>query len=240
MIIFQKAISLVKTIVRKIFLIKKYLKRFIKPVDIYLLNGYPLERDFGIRRGIPIDRYYIEKFLSENNCISGNVLEIGDNRYSKKFGKNIISHVLRGKNGMDYINLDGSLLEYETLSNYGLFNTLIITNVLSFIFDHNKALENLSKIIDKGGKCLITVNGLSGMSNYDNDRWGDYWRYSEKSLSKLLRKYFKQFEIKSYGNASTAAGIILGLTKEDYSEQILDILDKSYPVVICAKAWDPI
>src|SRR5262249_42619236 len=49
----------------------------------------PFSRLWGTERCLPIDRYYIEKFLSERSRdISGHVLEIGDNRYTRKFGSN--------------------------------------------------------------------------------------------------------------------------------------------------------
>src|SRR5215210_988934 len=57
----------------------------------------PLTRSFGYDRGQPIDRYYIEKFLSQYaGDISGRVVEIGDDRYTRQFGgeRVIISDVL--------------------------------------------------------------------------------------------------------------------------------------------------
>jgi len=45
----------------------------------------PISKVFGFDRGTPIDRYYIENFLSQHrNDIHGIVLEIGDNTYTKK------------------------------------------------------------------------------------------------------------------------------------------------------------
>ena len=47
----------------------------------------PLSRRFGLSRGLPIDRYYIEKFLEKNHRdIRGRVLEIADRNYTVKFG----------------------------------------------------------------------------------------------------------------------------------------------------------
>jgi hypothetical protein len=47
----------------------------------------PISSIFGFDRGLPVDRYYIEKFLSAQSAdIYGRVLEIGDDRYTRKFG----------------------------------------------------------------------------------------------------------------------------------------------------------
>src|SRR5215813_4804398 len=47
----------------------------------------PVSRVYGFDRGFPIDRYYIEGFLSDYSAdILGHVLEIGDNTYTRKFG----------------------------------------------------------------------------------------------------------------------------------------------------------
>ena len=47
----------------------------------------PISHSFGFDRGTPIDRHYIEAFLSRNaGDIRGRVLEIGDNLYTRRFG----------------------------------------------------------------------------------------------------------------------------------------------------------
>jgi|CXWL01.1.fsa_nt_gi hypothetical protein len=48
---------------------------------------HPISTDWGISRGGPIDRYYIEGFLKKNSSdIKGIGLEILDDGYLKKFG----------------------------------------------------------------------------------------------------------------------------------------------------------
>ena len=47
----------------------------------------PVTTDYGNSRGLEIDRYYIEKFLSEHRMdIHGHVLEIKHNTYTRKYG----------------------------------------------------------------------------------------------------------------------------------------------------------
>ena len=62
----------------------------------------PISREFGFDRGLPVDRYYIENFLTHHaDDIRGRVLEIGDNSYTRRFGgdhvtKSDVLHVVEG------------------------------------------------------------------------------------------------------------------------------------------------
>src|SRR5512139_900423 len=48
---------------------------------------HPISSDYGNSRGLEIDRYYIEKFLSEfSSDIRGHVLEIKHNAYTRRYG----------------------------------------------------------------------------------------------------------------------------------------------------------
>ena len=47
----------------------------------------PISRKFGVDRGLPVDRFYIERFLeAEADSIRGQVLEIGEDTYTRRFG----------------------------------------------------------------------------------------------------------------------------------------------------------
>src|SRR5688572_4646021 len=53
----------------------------------------PIGANFGYDRGTPIDRFFIEDFLASHAVhIRGRVLEIGDNEYTLRFGKDNVSH----------------------------------------------------------------------------------------------------------------------------------------------------
>src|SRR4051812_41158651 len=45
----------------------------------------PIGGDFGWERGTPVDRHYIEGFIAQNAAdIRGRVLEVGDDRYTRR------------------------------------------------------------------------------------------------------------------------------------------------------------
>ncbi len=51
------------------------------------LGGIPISRDWGFDRGAVIDRYYMERFLTEHqDAVRGRVLEIEHDCYTQKFG----------------------------------------------------------------------------------------------------------------------------------------------------------
>src|SRR5205809_768530 len=55
----------------------------------HLRRTTPLSRNWGEERGGPIDRHYIEQFLSANaDDIRGRVLEIGDADQTRAYGGN--------------------------------------------------------------------------------------------------------------------------------------------------------
>ncbi|MEJ7912487.1 MAG: hypothetical protein WKF70_04985 [Chitinophagaceae bacterium] len=78
------------------------LKRtFTKPEGITLDALGPVSRFFGEDRGTPIDRYYIDKYLTrQRHLIRGTVLEIADSKYSEQYGTNVTEYEIL------YINKD--------------------------------------------------------------------------------------------------------------------------------------
>ena len=47
----------------------------------------PISTHWGYDRGVPIDRYYIERVLAEHaDAVRGRVLEVADNEYTRRFG----------------------------------------------------------------------------------------------------------------------------------------------------------
>ena len=52
----------------------------------------PLSRVWGFDRGLPIDRYYIERFLAANaRSIRGRILEVADDHYTRRFGHGVLA-----------------------------------------------------------------------------------------------------------------------------------------------------
>src|ERR1041385_110870 len=66
-------------------------QRHLDKIDLGALRRLePVSREFGFDRGLPIDRFYIDNFLSAHRAdIRGHVLELGDDRYTREFGTGV-------------------------------------------------------------------------------------------------------------------------------------------------------
>ena len=63
-------------------------KRDILLEKLLSIEPSPIDAYFGRKRGEPVDRYYIEKFLDEyKRLICGRCLEIAEDTYTKQFGE---------------------------------------------------------------------------------------------------------------------------------------------------------
>lgn len=212
-------------------------------LDISMLSNKPVSTVFGLDRGLPIDRYYIEKFLFRNKAhVRGSVLEVGDSVYTKKFGEKRTkkSYVLRVNRRLFDSSLVGDLATGRGIPD-ALVDCFILTQTLPFIYDIHSAMRNSLKVVKPGGILLITVPGITQISRYDMDRWGHYWSFTEASLSKLLREVVpkSRVQIQTYGNVKTAACFLYGLASDELSRNDLDHHDPDYQIIISAVVKKP-
>jgi SAM-dependent methyltransferase len=218
--------------------------RLLRPVR---LDGWsrvePVSRRFGLERGTPVDRRYIEAFLAaEAHSIAGRVLEVGDAAYTRRFGGDRVarSEVLHTDPGATGATLAGDLARPETLP-AAAFDCFLCTQTLNFVFDPAAALAGARRLLAPGGTLLLTVGGISQISRFDADRWGMFWGFTPQSLAKLLDATFPgAHEIRSFGNPLAAAALLYGLAVEDLPEpSLLDRADPDYPVILAAAARVP-
>ena len=223
---------------------KKYVRLFFqntrRPIVFNRVSTKPISNDFGLSRGTPIDRYYIESFLCENALdVKGAALEIAESTYTRQFNHGITSfeilHVDRSNRKATII---GDLTQPETLPDKTV-DCFICTQTLNFIFDVRKAIEGCFKLLKDGGVFLGTVSGISQISRYDMNRWGDYWRFTDLSLRKLFAEYFREenITIQMYGNVFAANAFLQGLALEDIEDKsLLNVRDIDYQVTLGIRA----
>jgi hypothetical protein len=195
----------------------------------------PISSVFGCDRGTPIDRYYIEKFLAENKSkIKGVCCEIAEDAYCSGLGHNIIKQeVFDYDNANPLATIIGDLTKHESLPTNHL-DCFVCTQTFNFIYDVKSAFVGAYQMLKSNGVLLATVSGLSQISRYDMDRWGDYWRFTDLSLKKLAEETgFNNITVKAYGNALAATAFIQGVAVEDLSNvKLLDVLDKDYQITL--------
>jgi hypothetical protein len=103
------------------------------------------------------------------------------------------------------------------------------------------AIKTFHRILKPGGVLLVSVPGISQISRYDMDRWGDYWRFTSASARRLFEKDFPATGIcvHSYGNVLTAVAFLHGVAAEELSHEELDYCDPNYEVLIAVRAEKP-
>jgi SAM-dependent methyltransferase len=203
----------------------------------------PISADWGSDRGDPVDRYYIEKFLSENSAdIRGHVLEIGTNRYTKAFGddrvtRNDVLHVAEEK---PEVTIIGDLTAADHIPS-NIFDCIILTQTLQFIYDVPAALKTAFRILKPGGVMLVTVPGISKISRYDMDRWGHYWAFTSLSIRKIFQSFFPadSIWIQGHGNVLTAVAFLHGVSAQELRKSELVFVDEDYEVLISVRAVKP-
>ena len=200
----------------------------------------PISRTFGFDRGQPIDRFYIERFLNAHAMdIRGMVLEVGDNTYALKFGRDRVTkcdvlHVGAGHPGATIV---ADLTRGDGLPS-DAFDCIVLTQTLQFIYDVRAAVRTLHRILKPGGVVLTTVPGISQISRFDMDRWGECWRFTTLSMRRLFEDVFPAAEvsIKAHGNVLTAVALLHGLAVEELRPEELEHRDADYELVITARA----
>lgn len=203
----------------------------------------PVSRVFGLDRGTAIDRYYIEKFLAARACdIRGRVLEIGDSGYTRRFGGERVtrSDVLHAAPGNRHATLVGDLATGEGIP-HEAFDCIILTQTLLCIEDVRSAIANCARSLAPGGVVLATVPGISQVSRYDMERWGDWWRFTTLSARRLFESAFGagNVAVEAFGNVLAATGFLQGMAAEELTADELEYRDADYELVITIHARRP-
>ncbi len=199
-------------------------------------RAVPISRKFGFDRGLCIDRYYIERFLSRHAAdIHGRVLEVADNAYTQQFGGDRVvqSDVLHAEPGNKRATIVGDLTKPEALP-VAAFDCVILTQTLQHVYDVRGALASVRSTLRSGGVALCTVPGISQISRYDMDRWGDFWRFTTLSLRRLCEEAFPgdEHDVRCWGNVRAAAAFLQGLCVADVGEAGLLDADADYQMLL--------
>lgn len=195
----------------------------------------PIDNDWGYARGLPIDRYYIEKFLAQNAAdIKGRVLEFADNSYTTRFGTGkVTTSDIMNYSPSAHATFIGDLAKADHVPS-GIFDCIILTQVLLFVYDIKAAIKALHRILKPGGIVLVTLPGIAKICR-DAD---DYWHFTGFSARRLFEEQFgkEKIQVQAKGNVLTAAAFLYGMAAEELSAAELDHEDPDYQVCITVRA----
>jgi len=199
----------------------------------------PISLDFGFDRGTPVDRYYVEAFLARHaSDIHGRVLEIGDARYSRRFGGAAVTRqdVLHVSRNVPEATLIGDMAEPGVLPE-GAFDCIVLTQTLHLIYDMRAALAQVHRALAPGGVVLLTVPGITQL---DRGEWNKTWSWSltPYSARRLFEELFDEdeLEVSCHGNVFAATAFLQGVAVEEVDKKKLDEVDLAYPVTITVRA----
>lgn len=204
----------------------------------------PFRPLFGFGYGQCIDRYYIEKFLAAHAAdIYGRVLEVANNSYTCRFGgtKVVRSDVLHVVPGNPQATIVADLTRADDLIPSQAFDCIILTQTLEVIYDVRAALGTVYRALKPGGVLLATFPGIRHISRPDMDSWGEYWRFTTLSASKLFGEVFADghVSVQAYGNILTAVAFLHGLVSHELLQEELEYCDPNYEVLIAVRAVKP-
>lgn len=210
-----------------------------KPFRDYIASNSvkPVSSKFGLDRGTPIDRYWIDLFLDKYaSHIRGVVLEIGDNRYTTKYGdsKVIRSDILDVNTKNKAATIIGDLRNLQGVIKNNSYDCIILSHVLGIMDDPKKAIRECYRILKPNGILLITSSCIS--PTYGSDL--GFWRFTPASIRYVLRSSFQDSFIKihSYGNVMSAQMFYTGYAQEEVSKEVLDYQDSRFCCVVGAFA----
>ena len=101
-----------------------------------------------------------------------------------------------------------------TLTGNALMST-VQSQTLQFIYDVQRAVQGLRRMLKPGGVALCSVAGISQISRYDMDRWGDHWRFTSLSAQTVFAQEFglENVEVETFGNVLTMGSTRVGAAR---------------------------
>jgi SAM-dependent methyltransferase len=199
----------------------------------------PVSREFGYDRGLPIDRYYIERFLeTHGQDVTGRTLEIGDDEYTRRYGGDRTTRrdVLHVHTHNPAATIVGDLADAPQIADE-TFDCIVVTQTLHLVYDVDRAVATLHRILRPGGVVLATVPGISQLSG---DEWSRTWSWGFDSL--LARRLFAshfgdhKVSVEAHGNSLAAAAFLQGLATADLTPSQLDADEAGCELLVAVRA----
>jgi SAM-dependent methyltransferase len=199
----------------------------------------PVSREFGYDRGLPIDRYYIERFLeTHERDVAGRTLEVGDNEYTRRYGgtrttRRDVLHV-NGRNPAATIVAD--LTDAPQIGE-GTFDCIVLTQTLHLIYDMDRAIATLHRIVRPGGVVLATFPGITQLSEDEwNRTWS--WAFDSRIARRLFASHFgeQNVAVEAHGNSLAAAAFLHGLATTDLTPEQLDAEESACELLLTVRA----
>jgi SAM-dependent methyltransferase len=196
----------------------------------------PLSVVRGFDRGTPIHRHYVAQFLAEfADDVRGHCLEFQGDTYLRTFGRERVTRrdILHQTADNPRATLVADLTQPNDLPS-DTFDCIVCTYVLHHIYESDRAVAELHRILKPGGVLLVAVP----MVSMDEPGHGELWRFTPGGLQAMLTRAFgaDHVLVRPYGNSLIAAGQIRGLVTHEFTRGEREVHDPRFAIVVCARA----
>ncbi len=197
------------------------------------LSRHPACPFFGMSRGTPIGRHYLNQFIAESrDGIRGRTLEIGGlplnrQRYRLAQAAPFVTVDLNENSGADVV---GDVHD-RSLFQPGSFDAILAFNVLEHCPDPRRVVDNVHAWLKPDGLFLCMVPNAQRVHGAPRD----YWRPLPDGVASLVAA-FQQIEIRAFGNLATTIASLRGLAAEEIGAELFTWHDERYPVATCVRA----
>jgi SAM-dependent methyltransferase len=197
----------------------------------------PISDRYGLDRGTPVDRRYIEGFLSaRRGVIHGVVLEVHDHTYTTKFGEDRVSRSIVVD--IDATNPNATLIADLKLAGAlppDSYDCIILTQTLHLLRRPDVGVANCFAALRPGGVLLATAPSVSRVSPTYPD--GDFWRFTPAGIAELFGRHWpSDFTVDGFGNLRTCTAFLMGEVVEDLPDVVLDDHDPRFPLTVAVEA----
>jgi peptidoglycan/xylan/chitin deacetylase (PgdA/CDA1 family) len=203
----------------------------------------PVSRNWGLDRGRPIDRYYIEAFIAEHAAdIRGHVLEVLDSGFTTSYGGDRVER-------SDVVDIDAGNSRATVIADLRTadqipsetYDCFILTQTLHLIDDMRAVVRHAYRILKPGGVLLVTVPSASMVAE-EYGASGDHWRLTEAGARALFGDFFDQddLQVAAKGNVLAITAFLYGLSCDEVSEVELASSDPAYPLLVTVRATKPL
>jgi hypothetical protein len=197
----------------------------------------PLSDCYGLDRGTPVDRRYIEAFVcARRDAIHGRVLEVQDNTYTTRFGADRVAEsvVVDIDAGNPRATLIADLEQVGSLPRES-YDCIILTQTLHLLRRPDRCIDNCFAALRARGVLLATAPSVSRVSpTYPH---GDFWRFTPAGITEVFTRHWpSDFTVHAFGSLRTCVAFLLGEAQEDLPGAVLDYNDSRFPLTVAVDA----
>jgi SAM-dependent methyltransferase len=210
-----------------------------KPRDFGDLRRTTPFSTWGASRGGSIARSYIAEFLEQHaGDIRGRALEIAGDEYIQKYGTGITRvDILDVRTDNPNATIVADVADAPDVPDNS-FDCVLVTQVLSWVYDVRAPLRTAHRILSPGGVLLATTPGIARIAPVESELFGEWWHFTSMSAKRVTEEVFGEgnVEVVSYGNVLAAAASLYGLGAHDVSPEELAVRDPAFELVVAIRA----